>query len=364
MLYETFGFVSNISIMIRHIINNHLPDGLEYGTIYVFTDLYAPKQLLDDYVLAMQHACQQAHALQRFELQVLYADISPTLVARRFNAGNIGKEALLTCPVCGDISIDQRLVTEFVQQLFDFGRLDTGDSAIAIEQFLNKGEREQMRRHLEHPDLAAKLQKAQQQAQLVQQQDMSPLPEDSALNEAERLRDQYLKIVGQLVTNYVLLTHSDPRELLGDTLEGQSPLVFAPRQLSRLVFDSDLRMWLSDYGNAEIRLHPLSKAIYILFLKHPEGIELRDIDRHADELRQIYDIVMPARDIATSDTIIDNVLNPLTGTLLQNLSRIKRFFKTVIMDDNVASQYYISGHRGQAYGISLPRNRVTMPRVF
>ena len=92
--------------MIRHIINNHLPDGLEYGTIYVFTDLYAPKQLLDDYVLAMQHACQQAYALQRFELQVLYADISPTLVARRFNAGNIGKEALLTCPVCGDISID------------------------------------------------------------------------------------------------------------------------------------------------------------------------------------------------------------------------------------------------------------------
>ncbi len=113
--------------MIRHIINNHLPDGLEYGTIYVLTDLYAPKQLIDDYVLAMQHACQQAHALQRFELQVLYADISPTLVARRFNAGNIGKEALLTCPVCGDISIDQRLVTEFVQQLFDFGRLDTGD---------------------------------------------------------------------------------------------------------------------------------------------------------------------------------------------------------------------------------------------
>ena len=73
---------------------------------------------------------------------------------------------------------------------------------------------------------------------------------------------------------------------------------------------------------------------------------------------------MPGRDIDAGQDIIDNVVNPLSGTLLQNLSRIKRFFKTVIMDDNVASQYYISGRRGQAYGISLPRNRVTMPRVF
>lgn len=59
--------------MIRHIINNHLPDGLKYGTIYVFTDLYAPKQLLDDYVLAMQHACQQAHAFEHLVLQEIRA---------------------------------------------------------------------------------------------------------------------------------------------------------------------------------------------------------------------------------------------------------------------------------------------------
>ena len=93
--------------------------------------------------------------------------------------------------------------------------------------------------------------------------------ENQALNDDERLRDQYLDIVRQLVTNYVLLTHSDPHALLGDALEAGAPLVFAPVDESRPTIDNDLRIFLPDYDNAEIDLHPLSRALYILFLLHP-----------------------------------------------------------------------------------------------
>lgn len=83
--------------------------------------------------------------------------------------------------------------------------------------------------------------------------------ENQALNDDERLRDQYLDIVGKLVTNYVLLTHSDPHALSGDALEAGATLVFAPVDESRLTIDSDLRIFLPDSDNAEINLHPLSK---------------------------------------------------------------------------------------------------------
>ena len=355
------------AINITNNFGNTTSAELEYGVIYVFSNLYVPNQLLTDYLTTAGRVCGQSEAMQRFRVEVAYVNQAPTLMARRFNAGNIGKKAVVTCPVCGDINIDGIIVNEFVRTLFDFNSIENGDHHIKTEDFLTAEQKQEWQDSLERPDLNAKLEHARTQAEALSEpieKNRDPQdPEERELSEAERLRKRYLTIVGQLVINYVALTHGDPHELLGDTLH-DTPIIFAAQQLSPLVIDQDLKIRLTQYGNAEIRLHPLSKALYILFLLHPEGIELNRIDEHRQELEQIYNIIMPVRDDEATVRIIDNVVNPLSGTLNQNLSRIKRFFKTVIMDDTIARQYYIGGNRGEAYRISLPRQLATVPKVF
>ena len=348
-------------------------NNLEFGKIYIFTELYTPDELIRDYRAAMAKACSQPEALKRFEIEVVYTDSPPTLMARRFNAGNIGKVATLSCKVCGDITIDGHLVREFVKRLFDFKQLDSGDDSIKITDFLSRNELIKMQEAIDRPDLLKKLDNARELATsnepILVTDDMQDA-EGKELAQAEQQREMYLELIGKLVVNYVSLIHKDPHTLLGDMLSTSSllspsaPLIFTSKKLSPLVIDADLKLRLTDYNNAEVRLHPLSKALYILFLNHPEGIELRNISNYGRELQDIYEIIMPGRDDDTIDTVMGNVLNPLSGTLVQNLSRIKRFFKTIILDDEVARNYYIQGKRGETYGISLPRNLVTLPRVF
>ena len=358
----------------QHKVSVIRPDDMEYGKIYILTDLYTPEELVRDYKTAMAKACSQPEALKRFDVEVVYTDSPPMVMARRFNAGNIGKTAILSCQVCGDINIDGHLVAEFVKRLFDFSQLDSGDDNVNISDFMSSSQLLMMQDALENPDLLKKLDNAKELAtspEVKFEGDDLQDAEGKELAEAEQQREMYLELIGKLVVNYVSLEHKNPHVLLGEMLSTSSsllttttPLVFTSKKLSPLVIGPDLKLRLTDFNNAEVRLHPLSKALYILFLKHPEGIELRNIDNYRDELQDIYEIIMPGRDDSTTEMVMENVLNPLSGTLVQNLSRIKRFFKTIIMDDEIARNYYIHGKRGETYGISLPRNLVTLPRVF
>ena len=73
---------------------------------------------------------------------------------------------------------------------------------------------------------------------------------------------------------------------------------------------------------------------------------------------------MPNKEEEDIQAAIENLIDSTSGTLNQNLSRIKRFFKTIIMDEDIANKYYISGKRGETYTIALPRELVTLPAIF
>ena len=61
----------------------------------------------------------------------------------------------------------------------------------------------------------------------------------------------------------------------------------AKGKLSRLVITKDYRFLLEDY-HQEVELQPVHKAVYLLFLAHPEGIEFKRLAEYREELTRYY----------------------------------------------------------------------------
>ena len=117
----------------------------------------------------------------------------------------------------------------------------------------------------------------------------------------------------------------------------------AKSKLSRLMITSDYRFFLVDMGNREIELQPVHKAVYLLFLAHPEGIEFKRLSDYREELTRYY---MATAKLIDKEKIIegvDHLVNPLDNAIHEKCSRIKKVFLE-IMDEYMASYYIISGH--------------------
>ena len=118
----------------------------------------------------------------------------------------------------------------------------------------------------------------------------------------------------------------------------------ARAQLSRLLITSDYRFLLPDYGNKEVEMSPIHKALYLLFLNHPDGIESKHLSDHRDELLSIYMRVSSWLDIDKVYDVVDRLVDPLDNAFNEKCSRIKAAF-AVIMDEYSAAYYAISGHK-------------------
>ena len=107
----------------------------------------------------------------------------------------------------------------------------------------------------------------------------------------------------------------------------------------------------------EVHMEPLVKAVYLLFLKHPEGITFKCLPDYRKELTQIYVKLKP---YGMSDRVlqsIEDVTNPLLNSINEKCAKIRKIFLS-ILDGNVVEHYCISGTRGKVKKISLPRDLV------
>ena len=114
-------------------------------------------------------------------------------------------------------------------------------------------------------------------------------------------------------------------------------------KLSRLVITSDYRFLLPGLGNVEVDLQPVHKAVYLLFLNHPEGIEFKHLSEYKEELRQWDRKTAKMMDLGKIEESEVQLTNPLDNAISEKCSRIKRAFLDV-MDEYAASYYIISGH--------------------
>ena len=116
----------------------------------------------------------------------------------------------------------------------------------------------------------------------------------------------------------------------------------AKSKLSRLVITEDYRFLLIDY-NKEVELQPVHKAVYLLFLAHPEGIEFKRLADYRTELLRYYMATGKMLDKEKVIESVDHLVNPLDNAINEKCSRIKKVFLSM-MDEYSASYYFISSH--------------------
>lgn len=127
--------------------------------------------------------------------------------------------------------------------------------------------------------------------------------------------------------------------------------------LSTLVITEDLRLFLPLYNNIEIELSAQKKALYFLFLNHPEGIVLQHLEEYHNEFVNYYKqsnkgVLTPKMEesIKKLEAYGNNQLNVL-------IARIREAF-CLKFDEHLARNYFISGEKGQPYRIPLASNLI------
>jgi hypothetical protein len=141
--------------------------------------------------------------------------------------------------------------------------------------------------------------------------------------------------------------------LLGMPLSVIHEIIAKYETISRLRLTDDLRIILPDFNDREVKMGALYKAVYFLFLNHPEGIILQRLEDYHRELVNYY-LQTSHREALTPKMVdtINRLEYPGDNTINIVLSRIKAYFKATI-DEHLAKYYYITGVPGEPYRIAL-----------
>ena len=122
-----------------------------------------------------------------------------------------------------------------------------------------------------------------------------------------------------------------------------------PRAIIRI--NRGMRIYI---GQQELKLRPMSKAILLLFLMHPEGIALKDIGNYKDELTRWYSRVAKADDPAKVAHSISRVLDVFSNELNVNLSRVNAALSALKND----GRYHFEGGAGEPKSLKMERTLV------
>jgi hypothetical protein len=162
------------------------------------------------------------------------------------------------------------------------------------------------------------------------------------------------KLAEEIRSRIQLLKESGSLSLIVDILE---EIQGTTKKLSTVFITNDYRIFLKDYDMKEVEMAPLPKSVFILFLRHPEGIPFKKLADYHDELLSIYRNITVHENIDRAIESIRAMTDPLNNSINEKCSRIRAAFLEVIAD-NLAQHYYVTGKRGEPKKIILDRNFV------
>lgn len=143
------------------------------------------------------------------------------------------------------------------------------------------------------------------------------------------------------------------------------PKPFLFTELSRLVITPlTYTVLLLDYDR-EIHFTAQVKALYCLFLNHPEGIRMKEIANYKEEFIRLYFCLTNRSD---TDKLRESV-NKLLDVCNPNALNVKKSqcnlaLRMAIPNDNLRKHYEIEVNYGLPHKINLDRSLVTMPDIL
>ena len=109
---------------------------------------------------------------------------------------------------------------------------------------------------------------------------------------------------------------------------------------------------------AEVKMPALPKALYFVFLNHPEGFPLKHLIDYREELLSWYRRLSNRKKL---DKSIEDLIDPTNNSANEKISRIGKAFKDAIKDcDDSIDTFVPLGSKGKVYAIHVERD--TLPK--
>ena len=122
---------------------------------------------------------------------------------------------------------------------------------------------------------------------------------------------------------------------------------------------TDARIMLTDYDK-EVMMLPIDKVVYIFYLRHPEGVSIKCLTDHKEELMALYARVLGKKKLTDKQKAsVELLCNPLDNSINEKLSRIRKSFCAVV-HESVANHYVVQGSRGEERYIGLSEELIEL----
>ena len=129
----------------------------------------------------------------------------------------------------------------------------------------------------------------------------------------------------------------------------EQPVVMTVRPSGTLEF--------RDLGGMQLRLNPVEKTLYILFLNHPEGIHPDAVVGYHKDLLKLYSKSSRFGEWDVAENVIDSLCAEDKNVLYSNISRLKSKF-IHLMGARLAEHYIIKKAKDGLYKIALPPDMI------
>ena len=125
-----------------------------------------------------------------------------------------------------------------------------------------------------------------------------------------------------------------------------------PADPVELFIDKRYTIRMGSANGPILELRPLVKTLFILFLRHPEGILLKQRDLYRKELEEIYSVLSPGTSKEDVRARVGRLVNVEDNSFSEKASVLNARLEA-LLPKGTADQYKIQGYNGHPRRIPL-----------